>query len=343
MSPPRAPSGTGPRFTHSFTISRLYACTWTGTVSSLAASTGTPTSLIERIGSGEMTVRALKLTRFPERFERKRPSLPVRRWTRVLRGRPERCLAGGIPDVWLSKYVVMWYWRSSHRSSTMSWGAPASRFSRSRWLIRRTSKSLWVRSSSERSPDSRVIDGRTVTGGTRRAVRAIPSGRATSGVVPELLDLLHLRYVLHRLLAREEEPPATAACGLEELLDVLHVPDVDHGHREVDVAEVPGAVVDLAAARLASQAGLDDSKMGVHEAHIDGEAVVVVRVRRDDLRGRHPTDLVRTQEGELDRPDPLRDPAHGHHLRSSSWRRMATPRDRSSSRRSLKAYDVCTG
>src|SRR3989337_3965325 len=126
MYSPSEPHGAGPRFTHCLTISRLYVWTWTGTVSSRAASTGTPTSLIERTGSGEITVRALKFTRFPERFERNRPSLPLSRWTRVLSGRPERWRAGGIPEVWLSKYVVMWYWRSSHRSSTMSWGAPRS-------------------------------------------------------------------------------------------------------------------------------------------------------------------------------------------------------------------------
>src|ERR1041385_8030172 len=64
-----------------------------------------------------------------------------------------------MPAVWVSKYVVMWYCKSSHRSSTMSWGAPASRFSWSRWLMRITSTSLCVRSSSDRSPDSSVIEG----------------------------------------------------------------------------------------------------------------------------------------------------------------------------------------
>jgi hypothetical protein len=62
-----------------------------------------PTSLMDKIGSGEITVRALKFTRFPERFERKRPSLPFSRCTRVFNGRPDRCLAGGMPEVWLSK------------------------------------------------------------------------------------------------------------------------------------------------------------------------------------------------------------------------------------------------
>ena len=59
-----------------------------------------------------------------------------------------------------------------------------SRFSRSRWLIRSTSTSLWVRSSSLRSPDSRVIEGRTWTGGTGRTVRTIHSGRPNFGLRP---------------------------------------------------------------------------------------------------------------------------------------------------------------
>src|SRR3972149_1245236 len=51
-----------------------------------AASMGTPTSLIDRTGSGEMTVRAEKFTRFPLRFERNRPSFPLSRWTSVFSG-----------------------------------------------------------------------------------------------------------------------------------------------------------------------------------------------------------------------------------------------------------------
>ena len=66
----------------------------------------------------------------------------------------------------------------------MSWGAPASRFSRNLWLILSTSTSLWVRSSSDLSPDSNVMEGRTVTGGTGRAVRIIHSGRQDFGDMP---------------------------------------------------------------------------------------------------------------------------------------------------------------
>src|SRR5438132_14258166 len=119
---------------------------------------------------------------------------------------------------------------------------------------------------------------------------------------------------------------------------------MDHRHREVDVAEVAGAVVDLATARLAPQPRLDDPQVGIHEAHVDREAVVVVCVRRDDLRRGHPPDLVRAEEGELDRLDSLRHLTHGrHHRMSSSCSRMTTPNERSSSRRGLNAYAVWTG
>ncbi len=69
----------------------------------------------------------------------------------------------------------------------MSWGAPASLFSLSLWLILRTSTSLCVTSSSDLSPDSRVMDGLTVTGGTGRAVRIIHSGLDTFGSMPSAI------------------------------------------------------------------------------------------------------------------------------------------------------------
>ena len=68
----------------------------------------------------------------------------------------------------------------------MSWGAPASRFSLSLWLILRTSTSLWVRSSSDLSPESRVMEGLTVTGGTASAVRTIHSGLHVEGSIPRV-------------------------------------------------------------------------------------------------------------------------------------------------------------
>ena len=72
-----------------------------------SASTGTPTSFMDSNGSGEMTVLAEKLTLFPERLDLKRPSFPFSLCTSVFSGLPDLCLAGGIPLVWLSKYVVI--------------------------------------------------------------------------------------------------------------------------------------------------------------------------------------------------------------------------------------------
>jgi len=66
----------------------------------------------------------------------------------------------------------------------ISWGAPASRFSWKRWLILMMSTSLWVRSSSLLWPDSRVMEGRMVTGGTGSTVSIIHSGLAVAGFMP---------------------------------------------------------------------------------------------------------------------------------------------------------------
>ncbi|KAF5058104.1 hypothetical protein DSECCO2_349890 [anaerobic digester metagenome] len=83
--------------------SRLWDVTRTGTVISIAIESGTPTSVTERFGFGEMTVRAEKLTRFPESEPRNRPSLPFRRCDSVFKGRPERWRAGGQPATSLSR------------------------------------------------------------------------------------------------------------------------------------------------------------------------------------------------------------------------------------------------
>ncbi|VVB87427.1 Uncharacterised protein [uncultured archaeon] len=117
-------------------------------VSSLAISRGTPTSNILRFGSGEMTVMAEKFTRLTDKLPLNRPSLPFKRCDKVFNGLPDLCLAGGTPETALSIKVVTWYCKSSHRSSMISWGAPASLFSWNLWLMRIMSTSLCVRSSS---------------------------------------------------------------------------------------------------------------------------------------------------------------------------------------------------
>ncbi len=73
--------------------------TRTGKVSSLAISAGTPISLILKLGSGEITVRAEKFTLLPERLLLNLPSFPFNRCARVFNGLPDLCRAGGIPEV----------------------------------------------------------------------------------------------------------------------------------------------------------------------------------------------------------------------------------------------------
>ena len=63
---------------------RLWLVTLSGKVRIMATSMGTPTSLIARLGSGDMTVRPEKSTLLPERFPLKRPCLPLRRCTNPL-------------------------------------------------------------------------------------------------------------------------------------------------------------------------------------------------------------------------------------------------------------------
>ena len=53
---------------------------------------------MDMFGSGEITVRAEKFTRLPERLDLNLPSLPFNLWVKVLSGLPDLCLAGGTPD-----------------------------------------------------------------------------------------------------------------------------------------------------------------------------------------------------------------------------------------------------
>ena len=107
-----------------------------------------------------------------------------------------------MPLVWLSKYVVQWYCSSSQRSSTISCGAPESRFSLSLWFILRTSTNLCVRSSSDLSPLSRVIDGLTVIGGTGRTFIIVHSGLLTSFSIPRKIRCSSGIFSSHSRISR---------------------------------------------------------------------------------------------------------------------------------------------
>jgi hypothetical protein len=160
--------------------------------------------------------------------------------------------------------------------------------------------------------------------------------------VADVLAVLEAALVLREVLAhrvlRQQHVAAGPAGRAQDVADDLREADVDDRHGQVDVAEVARAVAHGAAAGLAAEARLDDAQAGVHQAHLDGEAVVVVGVGGDDLRRRHLADLAGAEEGEGDGPDLLgRGGEVHHHTRSSSWMRGATISDFSSSRRSLKA------
>jgi hypothetical protein len=66
----------------------------------------------------------------------------------------------------------------------MSGGDPDSFASLTRALVLTTSTSLWVRSSSDLTPLSSVIDGLVATGGTGSTWRTNHSGLADSGSYP---------------------------------------------------------------------------------------------------------------------------------------------------------------
>ena len=66
----------------------------------------------------------------------------------------------------------------------MRCGVPDSLDSRTLWLTLSMSTTLWVRSSSERIPDSSVIEGLTVSGGTGRTCRTNHSGLAALELKP---------------------------------------------------------------------------------------------------------------------------------------------------------------
>lgn len=77
---------SGPFLTAYLSMSTLCDVTRSGYVNTFATRSGTATSSMRRFGSGEMTVRPEKSTRFPERLPRNRPCLPFRRWTKPRMG-----------------------------------------------------------------------------------------------------------------------------------------------------------------------------------------------------------------------------------------------------------------
>ena len=73
----------------------------------MATFNGTPNSLIDKLGSGVMTERALKSTRFPIKLPLTRPLLPFNLSLIAFNGRPERWATAATPGILLSTNVAI--------------------------------------------------------------------------------------------------------------------------------------------------------------------------------------------------------------------------------------------
>ena len=87
----------------------LYLLTVIGRVRFIQIFIGTPSCPMPIFGSGVITLRAEKSTRFPIRLPRTRPSLDFKRSVNALIGRPERCCENGTPEILLFTSVATLY------------------------------------------------------------------------------------------------------------------------------------------------------------------------------------------------------------------------------------------
>ena len=113
-----APGYTSGPFWMSFIKkSRFLSFTVIGLVIFIAIFLGTPSCLIDKLGSPVITERALKSTRFPMRLPRIRPlfefNLPIMHW----RGRPDRCAIGTAPLTLLFTIIATKYCNTVVRPS----------------------------------------------------------------------------------------------------------------------------------------------------------------------------------------------------------------------------------
>mmetsp|Transcript_61869 Transcript_61869/g.108729 ORF Transcript_61869/g.108729 Transcript_61869/m.108729 type:complete len:241 (+) Transcript_61869:86-808(+) len=168
---------SGPLSTSFRIRSMLYWLTISGYVITLATSSGTPTWCTCRFGSGEMTVRPEKSTRFPDKLPRKRPCLPFKRWhSPRIALVPIICL--GMPGVSPLMNKATWICRYSQSSATIFIVAPFSSAIFKALFISMISCSFTVKSSSVLPPPmSCGTLGRIGTGGTGTANMISPSGR----------------------------------------------------------------------------------------------------------------------------------------------------------------------
>ena len=158
-----------------------------------------------------------------------------------------------------------------------------------------------------------------------------------------LLALLRVGAWRGAGLTVEQNVAAVIAGGLQRCLDQVHKPDVDDRKFQLDVAKVAWRILVLAVVGGTEQTGFDHTHVRVHQTLLVGVTVVLVGVSGLDFNSRHLSDFARVHQTKSNLGDSLGDHcALSTHLRSSSSRRMATPKLFISSRSSLNAYDVCT-
>ena len=111
---------SGPFRTSCCKKSRLRLFTTTGFVIFIAIFLGTPSSRIDKFGSGVITDLAEKSTRFPIKLPLTRPCFPFRRSLIDLSGRPDRCATGAHDGMLLSICVAIKYCSKLCQSSIIA-------------------------------------------------------------------------------------------------------------------------------------------------------------------------------------------------------------------------------
>ena len=123
--------------------------------------------------------------------------------------------------------------------------------------------------------------------------------RRVAGERPNGGELLGAEVAVHA------QRPAAKAHHLEDALNPGHKLDVVHGHRELHMAKVAGALLLVEAVRRAHDAVLEDAHLAVKQAPGTGDAAAIVEALLGDLDDRTPPNLLGRQERELDALDLL--------------------------------------
>ena len=176
---------SGPLRTSCWRKSRFRLFTTTGFVIFIAIFFGTPSSRMDKLGSGVITDLAEKSTRFPIKLPLTRPPFPLRRSFMDLSGRPDRCATGAQDGILLSTWVAIKYCNRLCQSSIIAEFTDGSFiFSRSVLFALIIFTMVWLISSSLRWFPSILIDGRTAGGGIASTWQINQSGLENCGLNP---------------------------------------------------------------------------------------------------------------------------------------------------------------